>query len=1466
MSQDPGQLPPPPPAPPGELSYHKMVAAAGFAAADQWRDEQSAKMVAAGAKPSTIQGYWGQAMPNYGPVTDGPLADHIANNLARNDGQAVADKPLDYLAAGWDHSVAGLVQNKGAQPMAMPQNPGFVGSVLSSVSQAVGDSPWSVGGFVLGAAAGGGGGVAVAAPTGEAASPATVPVGMVLGGGFGAGALPQAMREILVDAHNANANMTWQDAMKTATHSLVETGKAGITSGLSMLVGGKATEVAAKAGATPALAGFANAGAQATTAATVGAGLDGRVPNANDWAVGVTVMLGLHAGTVVTGRSILSSAGGRVAKNLQDIYRQSGIPPWEATAAAQHDGVLRDEIMGQDAEGQGNFAKHLILAPNEVQPYAQPLRDEHIVPRNDVGPPGAPLRLTGPRPLTARDVIPGLETGGLRPTQQNAAVSSAGALGKNQIMLGTARQYMGKDFDVSTLHDPKVNDAVYQRIMDALEKRFPGNPDAQLIAYNAGPGRAAEFLKAGPGTRLRAIPDPKMRGGLRYEPEDAPRDEAFLPRETQEYLAKARYRGTSANAEAAWPPPGHSGSPSWEEPAATAEAERPPGEAESLSAASSWKGADESTLTEELLSNVGEQPKPSGFWNRDRMVSAFVSELNPARMVDSRLQEAGLYDRDRDYGVEDAFRQAAYGSAARANVFVRYGQIDPLTRDLIPGSYSAMDAVGAVIADGGSFDGFKAHLFAERTLEKQGQGITTGFNPLAAAEKVRVYGEAYKRGTAILNNVSDGFLDYMRKAGIYSKEIVDKLRENNRYYVTFRRILGEGTGGGGRNFMVRDPLHKMEGGDGQVIDPFIAMTDNWRHGIQMADRNMAFAKLVALAEADKETAATLGMRKAGQFDDPNYDELDKILKQYGFSDEELDTARKSYGKMFQLRSLQDNEFPFFRDGELERWVIDDPDLAKMIRGVTSPGEVNAIVKTAESFAALQRAGVVLNPNFITRTVVWHQFNQWLMDPHSPPPIITLSRGLFHAFQGDALFQDTMAKGGMAAHVTLDKSWLEDDQHALLEATGALDKTWNVVKHPLEAVQWLHERLDAANRIGLRLHYEGLGIDPQKAVTLGRKAGIDYAERGTNELMNQVSRMTTFFRPHITGIKQGVEALQDHPWQTMTKAAVGIGGVAILAYMLNRVYDATLPDDRKNESFANINQREKDQYLILPPVAGVRLKLRWPANFGFFFGTMTNRLMDSMVAHDPEAFDGWQLKALQEFLPNPTPTIATPPLEVITNHNFLTGLPLISDSQRRLSPDMQYTETTTKPARALAAAIGVVWQPLAGEKASPLVVQHMVQGYTGTMGMAALHALDVPFKDPGPPSELADNIFVGGFFVRHPIEGQTVSTFYHELGQFETAHADLKMAVQRSMEGGGASEEELTASMHNPQALSSMRDLQQVSEAMKMQRVLLKGIYKDPTMTTDEKRQQIDKIASDMARTAQMGLDEMRMISSMKDNP
>ena len=94
----------------------------------------------------------------------------------------------------------------------------------------------------------------------------------------------------------------------------------------------------------------------------------------------------------------------------------------------------------------------------------------------------------------------------------DAAVSPAGAVGRYQIMPGTARQYGG---DPSRLTDPAYNEQLAKKILADLARRYHGNTDEILAAYNGGPRRGDQFR-------------------------DSNHNLGVLPAETQRYVTRAR--------------------------------------------------------------------------------------------------------------------------------------------------------------------------------------------------------------------------------------------------------------------------------------------------------------------------------------------------------------------------------------------------------------------------------------------------------------------------------------------------------------------------------------------------------------------------------------------------------------------------------------------------------------------------------------------------------------------------------------------------------------------------------------------------------------------------------------------------------------------------------------------------------------------------------------------------------------
>lgn len=1563
----------PVPEAPGETAVRKLQAG-GFTAGevDNYVTQQTNKLTAAGFKPSEIDAYWGHGEPS----APGLQRQFSANQQAAiSANPKLAQDPAAAFLAGWDMSVSGLIQSQGKPQHVLPQNANLLNTVLSGVGQFAGDAPAGIAGFFGGAAAG-------------AAVPGAGETGIseVAGGGAGAAAIPEAARQALLIGYNRGEIHTWQEAVAAIGKATWATAKAGVSGAVGAVVGGKIAGKLAEAGANELVSGGAGAVSNAVAAVTTGGAMSGRVPDAKDFEAGAVIAGLFHVGA---GIDALRGDKGflRVKQNLETLYAQTGVPPWEAATRAQTDPVFRQELMAQDVNGEPVQPNFRNIAPEEPPPAVERGRltrpearvtaqqesrtgaaggqqdeawgstprerlmsarravsasggsnqaaidvfnraaDELGVQRMDTtGGTREPTEAAGiPGPnqantpeaqvLEAKRKLNDLRADGKEGTPEwdrwNArfesarasvlrgrqgaaepaalpnqasfhvatvdeamghlanlersgdnAISPVGAVGKYQIMPGTARLYMGKDFDVKSLFDPEVNREVASRVVGDLFKRYNGNMEAIAAAYNAGPKRAGELLSAPPGSRLRAVPDNTLRGGYRYVEEQGPHAETGLPLETQRYLARARLLMSGHEPETTelanipseervtGGPEAGEGGAGGQPPALPPEGGEGTGEEEG-GARKWWARQNEESLTEAMMQHVGEQPGPRKI-DLDRTLSQFVSELTPARRIDDRLIKSGEMDRNRDLGAEDMFRQT-YASDMRAGVFVRYGAIDPITLDIKPGSKSIMDAARAVKDAGGSMDGWKAYMLAMRSLDLQRRGITSGFNEnVAAAWDQPKFHRQYEKATAIWNDVMTSALEYSRDSGVHSQAQIDAMVNANPNYVSFRRIMGddESFTGAGRGFQSRDALRRMEGSDRQIIDPLMASLDNLRVMIKMADRNRAIGHVVGMIERQPDMADLLKLEDQQTIQNPG----EKVFKPYGLPPEEGQAAFSSLLAERGAKGLRDNQFIYFRDGTAEVWTAKDPALAELMRKADSPGQANVLLQTFKWFASLDRAGIVVSPEFPTKVQLRHQITAFVADPLHPPPFLTWLRGIGHVLGQDDIFKDAMAKGAMGVSLAdMDAKWLARDMHAIFDQTHTWGGVWNAVTHPLEFAQLVSERMDAAARVGYIQQAQAKGVEPIKAATMSRKAYLDYAERGTAQVANWLSQTVPFFRPHLLGMKQGWEAFSERPVETLKYAALAIAVPTATLYALNWLQDKVLPDGRKS---TDLPRWERDSYFITPEIAGVRIKLRYPPNVGFIFGGMMNRVLDAMAQHDPHAFEGWVMSWLKEYIPPLLPPIAQAPIEAGTNHSFFTGKPLIPASMEKASGYMQYTPYTSEAGKALSRALGPPGLNIMGM--SPILFDHFIGGWTGTLGQSALHALDAPLGHTGKPWEVADLPFVGSFAARNPgMSAEPIQTFYQQMDDLEAKQADFRLAMRRA-EGGSVNDRDIELSAAAAQYAQAIAP---IKEAISMQAAAIQGINDNKDMSADEKRQATDQLYPQLVETAKRGVAAIDEIKS-----
>lgn len=597
----------------------------------------------------------------------------------------------------------------------------------------------------------------------------------------------------------------------------------------------------------------------------------------------------------------------RVMSNMQRIWAETGLHPDEQLALAQAHPELRQELLEQNVHGDPVAPGYNGVRRPEPKPLVPPPAagsgDFAGVPKGAPAPAPpvttAPLKAppVGPTffgsPDEAMSMFRSLEGSADSAISRPQGAGHGGAMGRFQIMPQTAAGY---GYDPTRLLDPEYNTMVARHIITDLYMKYHGNREAMEIAYNSTPKRAAEYLSKGPGTRLEAIVDKGVRGGIRYVTVNATKDESFLMPETQRYLANGRRKaGQVETGEPVGPddytPPPHAEVPAdvdvrnaeaeGDTDAAAAAKERAQAQRDevakadeeqgetvsdsSVGATLTWKRATDDQLLDEIGATIGVQDDTPvrGMSMYDRAVNAIMSRLQPAKVVDDLAKKTITgYNPEKEFSLLDAFRQAAhsddrakvamgfnYAGVERGGVVVRDGD---RAVSVTPDSATARGAIQQAIRDGGDPDGFMKWMAARRAIELEKNGKKQPFNILAAQEIMQRQSLAakYEKAAAMWDEFTKGARDYAQASGRYSADQVAGMEATDMSkWLSFERVAGRPSGVTGRGFKVGSPVKGMKGSeDGMVGDLLGNSLDNVRAMFRAADNNYAVGKLVSMVE------------------------------------------------------------------------------------------------------------------------------------------------------------------------------------------------------------------------------------------------------------------------------------------------------------------------------------------------------------------------------------------------------------------------------------------------------------------------------------------------------------------------------------------------------------------------------------------------------------------------------------------
>ena len=898
------------------------------------------------------------------------------------------------------------------------------------------------------------------------------------------------------------------------------------------------------------------------------------------------------------------------------------------------------------------------------------------------------------------------------------------------------------------------------------------------------------------------------------------------------------------------------------------------------------------------------QPAPRRPMSLSRLYTAVFDKLFPI----SEATPGGLATSANPYRLS----RLLAGEAGRIEHFLSRGTIDYATGEV---NGASLEEVLAPVKD--DLDNFRIFAASAYGLELEARGITTGLDLAAMRHVVREGISKYEPALTGLVNYQNRVAAYLRDAGVLSPQGYDAMTQNNMLHVPLQRVMEENyqQGIGGGSLQARNPIHRAEGSERQIIDPIESVIRNTALMVTMADRNEAGRALIDMLTAQSEIG--IGPRKPIEaIELPPDPELDAALRSYlqrnGIEDPAglLDLLHAAASPPGETGTVS-----IFRGGIRHSYEV-DPDLARAWKGLDAQS-AGLMEKILRPFASTLRAGAVLTPDFALR----HTVRDFLYAVTTSPGLFTpadMARGFMGLINKDEDYWRWLQGGGAnISMVTVDRRYLQDDIARLTEQTGLMTRAQNVVADPnatwmqkggavaglpfraagkylIHPLQVLTELAENASHLGsfkkaLRdMESQGLDIgkpEIQEAAWRSRDVAVDAARIGAK--MRAYNMITAFSNIVLQDSDRVVRAFVNDP----VGASLKVGGAIVLPSAL--LWWSNHDDPRYQE----LPQWEKDLFWIVltdkwqdvgpasqygPPNPGTpyrvengRLQVNNGAIFripkpwgmGVLFGTGTERALEAFAAHNPEAFHHWGQSIADVAVPSFVPTAVAPIVNQFANRDTFTNRTLIPDQMEKWLPEYQYTPYTTETAKALGKIIGAFPgmretslaqdSPWAGGVAraltSPLLLENYIRGWSGNLGIYSLNLADAALRRAG---ELPDPNLPASTLADIPVVKAFVARYptatTQSIQDFEDTY-NAKRAYYNTWIAK-ARDGDMQAAQRI-QSLGGPRmfiNLDGINKALQQHNKLIRDIYKNPQMTPSDKRQLIDTIYYRMIELGRAG--------------
>lgn len=419
------------------------------------------------------------------------------------------------------------------------------------------------------------------------------------------------------------------------------------------------------------------------------------------------------------------------------------------------------------------------------------------------------------------------------------------------------------------------------------------------------------------------------------------------------------------------------------------------------------------------------------------------------------------------------------------------------------------------------------------------------------------------------------------------------------------------------------------------------------------------------------------------------------------------------------------------------------DLYGPIVGYNLPA-ANLAFGVARTAARMLRTGATMSPSFILRNVLRDTVFAGIASKNGFIPIVDTIRGAIALAKDPAMRAEFEAAGVTEYNFYSSQKSRIKSLDAMAGETPA--SAWEIMKAVFSRLEATSDFFESSTRMGEYMKARQKGLSMEEAARAAREVTLDFSRSG--RIGEQVNQVVPFFNACLQGGDKMVRLFREDFVGTSLKVFKYIVLPSLLIMAMN--WD--------EDWYKDLDPDIKNNYWCL----GRNIRIPKPQEAGVLFGSGIEALFQQAADKDKDAVSNFLKAFSSNMIPSVLPTLILPLIEWSANYSFFKGRPLVGNKYSRLPDELQYNDYTSE----LSKGIGSTF------KISPMKIDNLVRGYTGTMGALLWSMAGEPFAKANnlPAKHFSELPFVRDFNVTDANLSRPMNEFYGILDKANRQHA------------------------------------------------------------------------------------------------